>query len=1638
MKVVGKLVLLILWLALFTSLTTVTGDGSFQAGDQWPMFGQDTFNTGLFQTEDGYGLLDEPEFRWEERQNEVDSMGVAFADMSGNVNRAVPYSNAAHGIFASGDKLYVVDTATGEVMWRGNVDNSDGVSDDEDVVVTAPLVWDADENGRAEIFVGTTNSSGAGQLMCFEPEIIHDGEEFEVGGEGHTHIKWIYNFSGSINISSPIPSRSLDLKLIAIGVDADVHLIQAESGDDWEVLQTDGTSISTVAAVERGDEDRLAVSAIDLEDDLIYFYIFSSDGGSPEFETSKPLDIPTDDGEVFPSPVFAELDGDGDTGMEVLFSAPFVDTDNNGVIYAYSTKDSSLNWNTRSANDIEGVMEATPAVGDLNGDGSNEVVATSWDITGSFPDYEYITNIYGINGSTGDILWEFTVDLGDELSTVDNHATASPVLLDVDDDGLPEVIGCTGTTIYAIDPTNQNGKWSPSALWWFNISTRIKASPAAGDPENDGRTDLLVNSEYIGDTIADFIPVRIELDTNDPEEGERVQVYVTVQNRGNVPHNNVPISLLEDGVFRDNETIENLPAYETRTIGLDWWPSTHGQREVLVAVDPFDDKEESSEDNNNISLKLDVDRAIFIEVPQPVGSGEPTHNVSFSVEVMNNGSRRHKVTMTPYELPDGWEAGFNRSSGNVEAGETVLFTFNVTIDDGALAQRFNASFRMETNTSVVQIETVEIDVEPVYLVAISPTDMEGTIVEGQTGTYSFFVWNFGNDDDSFTVSVEEIDDWDIDHNSTVSSEPVESSVLDLLITAPNDVGEDVNVWTNVTVTSVSDPNATDVASLSITVSKPDFRPSDIKFYREDMEEVGSDTDKHPIENEDTIVQAVVNNPTSTGAFTDIQLLRNGGEVETINTFISPGKNLINFTYDGDEGWSNFSIVADPDKDVDEVEEDNNDHWERVAFIPSSTDSSFNISGYIENPDEDPVPGAIIEITVVRLGGTAPTVADGNGLFSIDLSLIFGDEEYREGELIEVSATDGTNATLEPRSFMAYSEDEIWFEVIKLDYVPSFNFKLRAKNNSAVVAAPVTVNFDLTVHNKEEFENTINLSVVPTSNWSVPRIYLEDTETYSLTIDPQSKVDVRVEIEVPDGAYALEPYHIIVRGTTSANPNQPRTVSFSITLNQTYDLVLEVPSREVDFTEKEGLAEFNIKITNRGNGRENVTFDLDAPTGLTYDSESLKVKLPYRTTTYSMFDEIPSQELLPDERLVISYSIYLNDSALSDYVFASTVTGLNISFNSTIILHVLGTDLSPVANSLRTTNTDGIFAGQAANMKVDLENLGNLDVDSAEVKFVDSTDGTEIVWDLEIKAGRSETWEFSWTPTSEGTHFLKVIIDPDDDIREENEANNEIETIFTAHNPLPDLEIENYDVPDLLNVGEAVEVEVKVGNSGFNVLMSKTHIVLFQIKGDGSRKEISSTTIAYLEAGDTKDLVLEWTPGSPGNVELMIDIDPDMDVDEVSDRNNNVSVTVLVVEEDDEGLPLGVIGPLAGLLVVTVFLAILFSRDLFAKKVGRIKGAVKRKKKVKADGKPDKEGAKEKEGQKEKDGAKEEKEGEKKVEEGAEEAKEKEDAASGSGWIRITEEEDEEEGASITISSGEEPPEEEVVDVVEVEEIDEIM
>jgi hypothetical protein len=113
-------------------------------------------------------------------------------------------------------------------------------------------------------------------------------------------------------------------------------------------------------------------------------------------------------------------------------------------------------------------------------------------------------------------------------------------------------------------------------------------------------------------------------------------------------------------------------------------------------------------------------------------------------------------------------------------------------------------------------------------------------------------------------------------------------------------------------------------------------------------------------------------------------------------------------------------------------------------------------------------------------------------------------------------------------------------------------------------------------------------------------------------------------------------------------------------------------------------------------------------------------------------------------------------------------------------------------------------------------------------------------------------------------------------------------------PEADLIVDDIDVPSVIYVGEEVVVTATVKNIGGEGITDSFRVRLY-----ADNDTIDTVAVGELDAGDSVEVDLEWTPDAAGDYTLEVVVDLDDDIDESSESNNDDTLDVEVEEPPQE-------------------------------------------------------------------------------------------------------------------------------------------
>jgi outer membrane protein assembly factor BamB len=267
-------------------------------------------------------------------------------------------------------------------------------------------------------------------------------------------VLWTYQTDDRIYHSSPAVADLLgddELEVVVGSYDYNVYCLNGRTGSKvWNYTTGDWIESSPVIADVLGD-GKLEV-VVGSFDKSIYCLNGTTGEKLWSYETSLV---------VYTSPVVVDLDGDGKQKAVIASS--------DRKIYCLNGTTGDVLWNFYSSSIFN-----SPAVASLLGDGKLEVVVAASDF-----------NVYCLNGTTGELLWKHSIGTGGYWIS----SSASPAVADLLGDGkLEVVVGSYDHCIYCLNGTTGD------LLWNYETGDVVDTSPTVADLLGDGGLEVVAGS----------------------------------------------------------------------------------------------------------------------------------------------------------------------------------------------------------------------------------------------------------------------------------------------------------------------------------------------------------------------------------------------------------------------------------------------------------------------------------------------------------------------------------------------------------------------------------------------------------------------------------------------------------------------------------------------------------------------------------------------------------------------------------------------------------------------------------------------------------------------------------------------------------------------------------------------------------------------------------------------------------------------------------------------------------------------------------------------------------------------------------------------------------------------------------------
>jgi hypothetical protein len=235
-------------------------------------------------------------------------------------------------------------------------------------------------------------------------------------------------------------------------------------------------------------------------------------------------------------------------------------------------------------------------------------------------------------------------------------------------------------------------------------------------------------------------------------------------------------------------------------------------------------------------------------------------------------------------------------------------------------------------------------------------------------------------------------------------------------------------------------NYSEVVNIWLGNEKPDIVLNNMTIFRMDGTQVGNETNKNPIDGEDTEIKVLVTNVGTNDLF-NVKVDVFEGENSIISEVlgelkIGEGKN-ITALWESKSGIKTLKAVVDLPNNIKEINENNNEIMETIEVDPHIPVEPLIVRGKIFNKENINIIGARVRIRNLRTNETLNRTTDQNG-YRAEMA----PDWYLEGDEIEVRAT--YNSVSDNENVFAYSDDEEIYANVTLEtdlYDALFYFKM---------------------------------------------------------------------------------------------------------------------------------------------------------------------------------------------------------------------------------------------------------------------------------------------------------------------------------------------------------------------------------------------------------------------------------------------------------------------------------------------------------------------------------------------------------------------------------------------------------------------
>ncbi|MCK4613918.1 MAG: winged helix-turn-helix transcriptional regulator [Thermoplasmata archaeon] len=218
--------------------------------------------------------------------------------------------------------------------------------------------------------------------------------------------------------------------------------------------------------------------------------------------------------------------------------------------------------------------------------------------------------------------------------------------------------------------------------WTFTEPGDYNITLTAKDPEGlwsqDNVTVHVEEISYIPD-----LEITLEGDREKLELGESLHLTAIIHNNGNEDAWGFDVYFYDwKGIFTNIQNIGLIPMGMNRTLSIDYFPTTVGLQRILAVVDPFNETEESNEENNEASFDIEVIQKVLPELSIQTldynGSLEVNKTINITIVIQNNGPKDAFNLKVYLYINEGVHEGVPMEEwtfDSIEQGKTVTIDY---------------------------------------------------------------------------------------------------------------------------------------------------------------------------------------------------------------------------------------------------------------------------------------------------------------------------------------------------------------------------------------------------------------------------------------------------------------------------------------------------------------------------------------------------------------------------------------------------------------------------------------------------------------------------------------------------------------------------------------------------------------------------------------------------------------------------------------------------------------------------------------------------------------------------------------------------------------------------------------------------